>query len=646
MLWAMLRIWLLALLALFAAVSRANTEVLTTIAQYTDEVCNDTTAAYMDSSWTMVSQNVSANSAGQETNCIKMLERNSYVWYYQEFWCEDSADTIRAVTQWCSSDGCDDCEVASGGYKLYINYTWNVSEYLDMHTGVCVSSDVTEYECPASTDTNNCKGTYYDSLTLTSDSRRMKYDSKELQTSFPCSYLSTAPTSAPTSSPTSEDTSFSSVELVMITVGSTIFLVGVLLLTVWRYQQHQLNKLEPWREEMHRAAREKCNGNRRWGKERVESEGLGVSAAYIIRDFMPEALAAAAVAHQGDQQPGKAPREFPLDLDNPVFHDIAPSMCFGEAAKGYGMQCPRDREPNCAVVDALNSVGKAGRATQFLSWVWSYKTKMFVRTIGAWVKQEGFLLEETFIWVCFFCNNQFRLGAENANNLEVVFEERLRSAGAIIAMLDTWKRPVYLTRCWTIFEQYIGTTLDIKIKIILPPEVMKSFTQELESGGIKQIKENLSDFDVAAARASVPEDEIKVKQLITSTIGFKAVNQTVSASMNSWCARVLKGYLEDCIVNLNEQNLSALNGTRAKLKSLYTLHHLGEPTTSSPTSQKYVADDVDTAEEALRSPTGRIQLPPLGKPPTGRIQRESKSPPSDKLDDQLPGMQVIVESNQ
>ena len=87
MLWAMLRIWLLvsdnslltnllvpscshlrvrcqALLALFAAVSRANTEVLTTIAQYTDEVCNDTTAAYMDSSWTMVSQNVSANSEG------------------------------------------------------------------------------------------------------------------------------------------------------------------------------------------------------------------------------------------------------------------------------------------------------------------------------------------------------------------------------------------------------------------------------------------------------------------------------------------------------------------------------------------------------------------------------------------------------
>ena len=88
------------------------------------------------------------------------------------------------------------------------------------------------------------------------------YQSVSLLVSQPLSLLISQPLSllisqAPTSSPTSEDTSFSSVELVMITVGSTIFLVGVLLLTAWRYQQHQLNKLEPWREEMHRAAREK-----------------------------------------------------------------------------------------------------------------------------------------------------------------------------------------------------------------------------------------------------------------------------------------------------------------------------------------------------------------------------------------------------
>lgn len=315
---------------------------------------------------------------------------------------------------------------------------------------------------------------------------------------------------------------------------------------------------------------------------------------------MPEALAAAAIANQRDKEPGKAPRQFPLDVSNPVFHDIAPVMCFGEDAKGYGMQCPRDRQPNCAVVDALNSQGKAGQSTQFLSWVWSYKTRMFMRTIFAWAKQEGLVLEETFIWVCFFCNNQFRLGAENANDLEVVFEERLHSANAIIAMLDTYIKPVYLTRCWTIFEQYIGTKLGVSITIILPPELMHGFSEELESGNIKKIKSNLSDFDVAHARASVPADEVKVKDLISSTVGFEAVNDACRKSMNRWCASVLKAYLEDCLVNLDQDTSSMAPDGKLKLKTVFKLHTLAaskcksdddthNPMMDNATAQKYTA---------------------------------------------------------
>ena len=132
-------------------------------------------------------------------------------------------------------------------------------------------------------------------------------------------------------------------------------------------------------------------------------QALGVSAAYIVGEFYQEAQEAACVAKQRDTLPGAKTRQFPLDTSDPVFHDIAPVMCYGEAAKGFGMQCPRDRQVDCAVVDALHSQGKAGPANQFLSWVWSYKTRMFKRTIQAWVEQgEELLLENTFIWVCFF----------------------------------------------------------------------------------------------------------------------------------------------------------------------------------------------------------------------------------------------------
>ena len=151
-------------------------------------------------------------------------------------------------------------------------------------------------------------------------------------------------------------------------------------------------------------------------------------------------------------------------------------------------------------------------------------------------------------------NNQFRLGAENADDLDIVFEERLRSAGWVIAMLDTWDNSVYLTRCWTIFEQYIGAKLGIKITIILPPEGMASFTEQMENGNIKQIKASLTTFDVADAKASVPEDEVKVKGLISSTVGFDAVNKSVRRSMQTWCASVLKAYLDGCIDMLKDDD--------------------------------------------------------------------------------------------
>ena len=39
-------------------------------------------------------------------------------------------------------------------------------------------------------------------------------------------------------------------------------------------------------------------------------------------------------------------------------------------------------------------------------------------------------------------DNQFRLGADNANDLDAVFEERLLSTGRMLALLDTLENPL------------------------------------------------------------------------------------------------------------------------------------------------------------------------------------------------------------
>ena len=71
-----------------------------------------------------------------------------------------------------------------------------------------------------------------------------------------------------------------------------------------------------------------------------------------------------------------------------------------------------------------------------------------------------------YFYVCFFVNNQFRIlleqTAAGSDNLEAVFEDNLKRIGKMVAILDTWDRPMYLSRIWTVFEQFVASTIQIE----------------------------------------------------------------------------------------------------------------------------------------------------------------------------------------
>jgi len=273
--------------------------------------------------------------------------------------------------------------------------------------------------------------------------------SEPVELAYPCSHFS----SAPTASPVTRDPTW---VLPLVFALAGLLLVGCAAVGVgWWWYQREQNKPPQWRVDMYNSVSEQCGGDQSWTEARLESEALGVNVSYITHELLHEARIAADLRVQQlkSNPPGEAQR-FPVDVQNPNFYTLAPVMCYGETAKGSGIQCPRDRQPNCAVVDALYQLGtgKAGRAGHFLSWVWSYRVEMFAKSIEAWLTMKKLPAETTHVWVCFFCNNQFRLledSSNSAGDLEVVFERCLRSAGSMVAMLDTWEQPVYLTRCWT-----------------------------------------------------------------------------------------------------------------------------------------------------------------------------------------------------
>ena len=121
----------------------------------------------------------------------------------------------------------------------------------------------------------------------------------------------------------------------------------------------------------------------------------------------------------------------------------------------------------------------------------------------------------------------------------------------MIGMLDTWERSHYCTRIWTVFEQYTAAKLGVKVQMILPPAQMNSFKAAMQRGSANAVTQNLTQIDVEHARASVPEDEVKLRALIQQHSSFDEVNKTVEDSMVKWCDKAFAAFLQSSQVSVH-----------------------------------------------------------------------------------------------
>ena len=142
--------------------------------------------------------------------------------------------------------------------------------------------------------------------------------------------------------------------------------------------------------------------------------------------------------------------------------------------------------------------------------------------------------DDVFLYMCFFVNNQYRILFEKdgvgSSNLEHVFESTLNRIGHMVAILDDWYAPVYLTRIWTIFEQFTAIKLgNVKVTMVLPQQQNHSLVEQIREGedGIRHVTQCLCKFQSKHATAFSPEDEENVKKLIRSTIGFREVDRRI-----------------------------------------------------------------------------------------------------------------------
>eukprot|EP00435_Cladocopium_sp_Y103_P056529 s259_g19.t1 len=102
--------------------------------------------------------------------------------------------------------------------------------------------------------------------------------------------------------------------------------------------------------------------------------------------------------------------------------------------------CPRDGQPNCSLVDSLEDQ-YSGKVTHFVSWCWGYTLQDFASAIHSWLQRSKLSAEDVFLWVCFFCNNQYRImdsgsTKTGSDELKSVFETHLAEAGLALVLVS------------------------------------------------------------------------------------------------------------------------------------------------------------------------------------------------------------------
>lgn len=277
-------------------------------------------------------------------------------------------------------------------------------------------------------------------------------------------------------------------------------------------------------------------------------------------------------------------------LDDPNFYDLKDAFFLSTdpIAIGSDKVCPRDGKLGCAFVDVLDLCHR-GDCTHFLSWTWGYSLNLVRSSMTAWIDQSKIDPQKTFLYMCFFVNNQYRIlldqnGAGSmGSNLKDVFGDNLQRIGRMVALLDGWEKPTYLSRIWTIFEQYTAVVLEIEVTFILPEVSGDSLLEEIRKGeeGIVRVRDSLCDVDAEIACAWCPEDEMQVKSMIEETIGFEKVNAKVQELMIAWVATMVKDYLGGLVVS-GSRRLKR-SGAQTQLLSTTTLGHRSSNRTTAST---------------------------------------------------------------
>lgn len=253
----------------------------------------------------------------------------------------------------------------------------------------------------------------------------------------------------------------------------------------------------------------------------------GVSVHYLKHDFLFEI------------------HEAGLDQDAKIYdlEDLSKESHGLIRKKGKGVTCPRDGRIGAAYVDCLEGEDNVGPANLMLSYGWANTVDTITSTLHDHCISKNLNPKHTYVWICCLCNNQHRVAERKRMGIEVSFDEFQRifyhqviSIGNVLCLMSPWNNPIYLSRCWCLFELFSAYESDhVNIVIAMPPSEKNEMVNALNKReGVNTLFDVLSNTSVERATASEESDRVRIMSMIESGPGFPMFNQKINALLRDW----------------------------------------------------------------------------------------------------------------
>eukprot|EP00927_Polykrikos_kofoidii_P004313 TRINITY_DN11704_c0_g1_i2.p1 TRINITY_DN11704_c0_g1~~TRINITY_DN11704_c0_g1_i2.p1 ORF type:complete len:1360 (+),score=300.08 TRINITY_DN11704_c0_g1_i2:78-4157(+) len=266
-----------------------------------------------------------------------------------------------------------------------------------------------------------------------------------------------------------------------------------------------------------------------------------------------------------------------LTRDSKVY-ELEPALI---RPRGADVVCPRDNRLGAAYVDCLSEYD-AGMSSFMLSYTWGYTIGDIVDSLTNFCENRKMDKRKSNVWICCLCINQHRVKEAQARKEVVPFEkfkdefgDRVKSIGHVVALMSPWREPVYLKRVWCDFEMFTAAALkdECEISISMPPKESQDMRATLMSGtsaNNTDLWESLQKVKIENADASVEEDKIRIFKLIETSIGFHALDTTVTDCIQKWVGSTC----EDILAEVDEKMPSAEEIAKAKAGVSYVLRDI------------------------------------------------------------------------